>query len=62
MTKCNKCSSPLIWSCDYDSEDVGYEFEGIVAVYSCSYCDTMYEIVDNFDLDEQFIIEVHDMI
>ena len=58
MFKCSECGVKLIWNNDFDAEDCGYEFDGVVGVYSCPYCDTMYEIVDNFDLDEQFIIEV----
>lgn len=62
MIKCEKCSNKLIWGNDFDAEDCGYEFEGIVSFYSCSYCDTLYEIIDNFNLDEKFIVEIKEYV
>lgn len=35
---CGMCYSPLIWQCDYDFEDFGYEGEGIVGCAVCSGC------------------------
>jgi hypothetical protein len=35
---CWLCGGKLIWGCDYDPEDFGYEGDGIVATLHCSSC------------------------
>jgi len=35
---CWICGGKLIWGCDYDPEDYGYEGQGIVATLHCSSC------------------------
>lgn len=55
--KCSACNSKLIWQSDFDAEDYGFEFEGIVSVYLCSNCDNMIDIVMDCETDESFIIE-----
>ena len=43
---CMKCGSDkVIWECDYDYSDFGYEGEGIVSCYHCQNCgaDIRYE-------------------
>ena len=43
-TKCHFCSSPMIWNNDFSYEDFGiYESDGIVAVLTCSNCNTQAE-------------------
>lgn len=32
---CHFCGHALIWGCDYDAEDLGYDGEGVVAHLSC---------------------------
>lgn len=45
MYKCDICKSNLIWQSDFDFEDYMIEDnEGIVTVYLCPECETMYEI------------------
>lgn len=56
--KCLYCNSKLIWNCDYDAEDLGYHFEGISSVHTCSECEAMFELVDNFEEQEQFVYVV----
>ncbi|MGL6023040.1 MAG: hypothetical protein ACRC0F_00285 [Cetobacterium sp.] len=34
--RCHFCCHELIWSCDYDAEELGYEGEGVVAQLTCS--------------------------
>ena len=57
MIKCDDCRSTTYWCSDFDAEDYGYEFEGVVGVYSCPSCDTMYQIVSNINTNEDFIIK-----
>ena len=45
---CWLCGGKLIWGCDYDPEDYGYEGNGIVATLHCSSCgaDVTYVQID----------------
>ena len=45
---CWLCGGTLIWGCDYDPEDFGYDGEGIVATLHCSSCgaDVTYVQID----------------
>lgn len=56
MIKCSKCNIPTGWCNDFDAEDYGYEFEGVVGVYCCGECDTMYNVVSNFETGEEYVI------
>ena len=39
MYECFHClSRPVIWDCDYDFEDFGYDGEGIVQMCHCTNC------------------------
>lgn len=39
MFECFNClNKSVIWDCDYDFEDFGYEGEGIVHVLHCTHC------------------------
>jgi transcription elongation factor Elf1 len=39
MYECFHCGArAVIWDCDYDFEDFGYEGEGIVHILHCSNC------------------------
>ena len=46
--RCPLCSSQLFWSSDFDAEDFGYEYEGVVGCYTCSNeeCGTHVEVRD----------------
>ena len=56
--KCLYCGNKLIWNCDYDAEDLGYLFEGISSVHTCSKCEAVFELVDNFEDELQFVYVV----
>lgn len=58
MINCLYCDNKLVWNCDYDAEDLGYQFEGIASVHTCSKCEAMFELVDNFRDDNRFIYVV----
>ena len=58
MIKCLYCNNTLVWNCDYDAEDLGYCFEGIASVHSCSNCEAMFELVENFQDNQQFVYVV----
>ena len=39
MYQCFHCGAmAVIWQCDYDFEDFGYEGEGIVQICQCTNC------------------------
>lgn len=39
MFECYHCGRrSVIWDCDYDAEDCGYDTEGIVQMFHCSEC------------------------
>jgi len=46
--KCFKCNSNVIWQSDFDAEDYGIEEEGIVSTYTCSECESFYEVYTIF--------------
>ena len=58
MIKCLYCNSNLVWNCDYDAEDLGYQFEGIASIHTCPSCEATFELVDNFDNNYNFIYVV----
>ena len=42
---CYNCGSKnVIWGCDFDYEDYGYEGNGIVSNYSCTDCGAQIEV------------------
>lgn len=58
MLKCLYCGSNLIWNCDYDAVDLGYNFEGIASIHTCPECEATFELVDNFEDDNQIVYVV----
>ncbi len=46
---CWLCGGKLIWGCDYDPEDYGYEGVGIIATLTCSSCgaDVTYMLIED---------------
>lgn len=48
------CNSELIWCCDYDFEDYGYDGQGIVTTLCCSNekCGADFECFLRIDKDE----------
>lgn len=56
MFECFHClSRSVIWDCDYDASDFGYDWEGIVQVLHCENCGAWitYEIKTGGDDDEE---------
>lgn len=47
---CWYCGGRVIWNCDYDAEDLGYE-PGIVTHLHCSDCGAMIEMYLPNDLE-----------
>ena len=47
------CTRSLIWDCDYDFEDFGYEGEGIVQILHCENCGAEVEYRIYFDNEEE---------
>ena len=44
MLECFNClNRSVIWDCDYDYEDFGYDGEGIVHILHCSKCNAEIE-------------------
>lgn len=41
----------VVWQCDYDFEDFGYEGEGIVQILRCTNCGAEIEYRISFDED-----------
>ena len=41
--KCWHCNTEVIWDCDYDFDDIGYDGYGIVSVFHCPNCEAEYE-------------------
>lgn len=55
MFECFHClTQSVIWQCDYDFSDFGYEGEGIVQILYCTNCgaEIEYRIPLNNDEDE----------
>lgn len=51
--QCFHClHNSLVWQCDYDFEDYGYEGDGIVQVLVCSNCGAEVEYKIYFDDNE----------
>lgn len=55
MFNCEVCNTQLGWCSDFDTEDLGYEFEGVVGIYHCCECELMYGFISNFDTDEEYL-------
>ena len=57
MYQCFHClKESVVWSCDYDFEDLGYEGEGIVHICHCANCgaEIEYRIANNNE-EEKYI-------
>jgi hypothetical protein len=55
MYECFHClHKSVVWQCDYDFEDFGYDGEGIVQILHCSNCgaDIEYRIENKNDEDK----------
>lgn len=53
MHECFWCGErSVVWDCDYDFEDFGYEGCGIVQVSHCANCGAYYECYIEFKNDE----------
>lgn len=46
MYKCFYCNHWLVWDSDFDSDEVGYEDNGIVHFYTCPSCGARYEVFE----------------
>jgi len=45
MTKCFHCGEEVVWQSDYDTDDMGGEYEyNIVTMFDCKNCNTWYEV------------------
>ena len=63
MYECFHCGKrAVIWQCDYDFEDFGYEGEGIVQTYHCTHCgaDIEYNIPISDTTDEDIDPELYE--
>lgn len=49
---CYNCGGPVVWQNDFDFEDYGRLGEGIVHVYQCGDCNTMWEGYNCMDDEE----------
>lgn len=53
MYECFHCGCrAVIWDCDYDFEDFGYEGAGIVQICHCTNCGAEIEYRISFDNDD----------
>lgn len=48
-TSCFACGGTVSWQNDFDFEDYGRIGEGIVHVYHCDSCNTMWEGYESFE-------------
>jgi hypothetical protein len=48
---CPRCDEPLIWGCDFDAEDLGFDESGIYTNYSCN-CGVTVDVYIPFDKEE----------
>ena len=54
MYECAHCGmTAVIWECDYDFSDFGYEGDGIVQIYHCSNCGAEIEYRISFERDDE---------
>lgn len=54
MYECFHCGAKaVIWDCDYDFEDFGYEGEGVVQVLHCENCGAYIEYRIGEEEDER---------
>lgn len=56
MFECFRCGcKSLVWQNDYDTEDFGYEGEGIVSLLTCSNekCRSEVQVTTFFENDEE---------
>lgn len=49
---CTCCKGKCHWSSDWDANDLGYEHEGVIGLYTCSNCSVDFEIRD-FIIDDE---------
>ena len=49
--------SPLQWNNDFSTEDYGYEFDGVISVYSCPHenCNAHYDIINFYTNDNEAV-------
>ena len=53
MFECYHClSRSVIWDCDYDADDFGYDVDGIVQIFHCAECGAEIEYLIPFDKPE----------
>lgn len=58
MYECAHCGErAVIWDCDYDFDDFGYEGEGIVQLLHCRHCGAEIEYAISFNNEEDSIGE-----
>lgn len=54
MYQCFHCgNNSVMWDCDYDFEDFGYEGEGIVQMLHCEKCNAEIEYRINFNEEKE---------
>lgn len=54
MYECFNClAKSVVWECDYDFEDLGYEGNGIVHICKCTNCGAEIEYRVPFDEEEE---------
>ena len=54
MYECFHClQRTVIWDCDFDFEDFGYDGEGIVQVLHCTHCGAQIEYRISFEEEEE---------
>lgn len=54
MFECFHCGCrSVVWQCDYDFEDFGYEGEGIVQILRCANCGAEIEYRISFEREEE---------
>ena len=59
MYQCFHClHNTLVWQCDYDFSDFGYDGEGIVQILHCSNCGA--EVEYRIEITEEDIEEIKD--
>ena len=54
MYECFHClTKSVIWQCDYNYEDFGYEGEGIVHICRCTFCGSEIEYRVPLNIDDE---------
>lgn len=57
MGKCFICGEEVIWESDFDSDDYGYEEQGIIHNYHCPKCGADYEVFEKFNAEDEKLCE-----